>query len=129
MSTIFLSIQATYKALDIALFSKNTLLDCIFDSKTNTSSCIIQHLQGILANNKLHLNNLVFIAINNGPGAFISLRVAIATVNGIHAAIGIPLVGINGLQALTKDVVLNFKEKRVSFTIVYRIFITLAGSK
>lgn len=57
----------------------------------------------LLANNQLTLNDIAFIGTNAGPGPFTTLRVAIATVNGISFANKIPLIAIDGLSVLLEE--------------------------
>lgn len=110
----FLAIQNTYDQVQMALCLDGTLSKIISLDKTVASKECICALEQLLAQNSVSLNNLSYIAVNQGPGPFTTLRVVISTVNGLSFARGIPLVGINGLQALagehpapTKVVLLN----------------------
>jgi tRNA threonylcarbamoyladenosine biosynthesis protein TsaB len=101
---LFLSIQSSYKELEVSLFFANKLVDSVLNTKENASSYLISVIDSVLVKNMLKLSDLSFIAINKGPGAFISLRVAIATINGIYAATKIPLIGVSGLEALAREI-------------------------
>jgi len=100
MSQRFLSIQATYAHACVALFSEHTCLGALTNSHTSASSHLIPLAMQLLAAHNLTLDDISFIAVDQGPGAFTSLRVALATVNGISFARRIPLVGVNSLDAL-----------------------------
>ena len=50
------------------------------------------------------LSDLSFIAIDQGPGAFTSLRVTIATANALGFASKTPLIGIDSLDALALQI-------------------------
>ncbi len=67
----------------------------------------------LLEDQNLQLADLDFIAIDKGPGAFTSLRVALATVNGIAFAHRIPLVGVDSLDALTYDVTIQITDHKI----------------
>jgi tRNA threonylcarbamoyladenosine biosynthesis protein TsaB len=99
----FLAVQATYQQLEIGLFKDHQLLSLIKEDKKRASAMIIEHLNAVLQNNDVQLGDLSFIAVNQGPAPFTSLRVVIATVNGIAFAKEIPLVGIDGLAAFMQE--------------------------
>jgi tRNA threonylcarbamoyladenosine biosynthesis protein TsaB len=94
----YLAIQTTYEQLVIGLFDDNQLIDQINEDKKKASTTIILHIDDLLKKNKISLQNLAFIAVNQGPAPFTSLRVVIATVNGISFARGLPLVGVDALD-------------------------------
>jgi len=100
MKTAFVSIDATYVHSSLTIFAEGKPLEDLFLNDIRASSHLIPHLSSLLANHNLLLNDLSFIAINKGPGSFTSLRVAVATVNGIAFGINMPLIGVDGLTAL-----------------------------
>ena len=53
----------------------------------------------------MSVSDVSFIALDQGPGAFTSLRVLIATVNAFGFNNTIPLIGIDGLDALAEETV------------------------
>ena len=99
----FLSIQGSYQTLEIALWQKASLAPVSKQITRQVSSQFIPLIQLMLNDAGLTLTDLDFIAVDHGPGAFISLRVAIATVNGIAYVQNTPLIGINGLDALAHE--------------------------
>jgi tRNA threonylcarbamoyladenosine biosynthesis protein TsaB len=101
--TTFLSIQNTYQEVQVALFSDQNLIDGITVDKAIASKRIISMLDNLLHKNGIQLNDISFIAVNQGPGPFTSLRIVIASVNGISFAQDIPLIGIDGLKALLAE--------------------------
>lgn len=112
----FMSIEGSYSHVEVALYCKKSTpetsskkslakISSIAKNDVKASSHLIPYIDTILQENKLTINNLSFIAIDNGPGAFTSLRVCIATVNGIAFAYKIPLIGVNGLYALCQETV------------------------
>ncbi|MFH1644588.1 MAG: tRNA (adenosine(37)-N6)-threonylcarbamoyltransferase complex dimerization subunit type 1 TsaB [bacterium] len=111
MSTTFLAIEGSYTNLQIALFKDKTCIQKISGDNLKASSTLILKIDEILKQNKIKLSDLDFISVNQGPGAFTSLRVIIATVNGISFATKIPLIGIDGLDALSEQTLNLFSEK------------------
>ena len=114
MSSLFLSLQGSYKQLQIALFKDKILIDSVLEESSRASAMLIPHLKAILKKNGQSLASLNFVAVDQGPGAFTSLRVMIATVNALSFATKIPVIGIDGLDALahqTKSMTQSGAEK------------------
>lgn len=98
--THFLSIQNTYDAVEVALFKNNEMLAMGTEDKLRASKYFFTLIETILDNQKLAFKDLSFLAVNQGPGPFTTLRVVIACVNGLNLATQIPLIGIDALDAL-----------------------------
>ncbi len=101
--SIFIAIQNTYDTLELALFNDTNIIGKRADDKRNASRSFIPLLDDLLHTNNYCLQDLSFIAVNQGPGPFSSLRVVIASANGLHFASNIPLIGIDGLKAMVTE--------------------------
>lgn len=112
MEPTFLSIQASYKTIDIALMQGNTVLGRHYD-QSKASASLIPTVDTLLAAHHVKLNDLAMIVVDQGPGAFTSLRVAIATVNGISFASNIKLMGVDGLDGLAAQTSRANKEAKI----------------
>jgi tRNA threonylcarbamoyl adenosine modification protein YeaZ len=109
----FLSIQNNYHQVELALFKDSHILTSLAISKIDASSQLMLTIKSLLAEHHLSFKDLSFIAANQGPGPFTTLRVVIATVNGISFATRIPLIGVDGL-----DVFLNeYKDTQYPVTV------------
>lgn len=102
-SYYYLAIQSSYQSLQIGLFSQDACVEKQIINGIRASSHLIIHIDTMLKKHNQTLEILQFIAIDAGPGAFTSLRVAIATINGIGFSQKTQLIGVNGLEALFKD--------------------------
>ncbi len=100
MTCLFVSIQGTYNKIELALFNNAICLQTVSKTDAKASSSLVPLLNDLLSHHNLSLKDLAFIAVDKGPGAFTSLRVTIASVNGIAFSQKIPLIGINSLEAL-----------------------------
>lgn len=100
-----LAIYGSYKTTELAVLDGNTVIAVSTDDSTRASSSLIPSINRMLSAHGLVLSDINFIAADCGPGAFTSLRVAISTINGIGFASKIPLIGIDGLDALAYEVV------------------------
>lgn len=103
MDSKFLALQGSYKQLQIALFHNTRLIEKIVEEGSRSSAMLIPHINTLLQNNQFDLTALNFIVIDQGPGAFTSLRVTISSVNALAYALKIPLIGIDGLDALAEQ--------------------------
>ncbi len=99
----FLALQSTYQSLELALFTSENLIAQATIDKHSASKSLIPVLNQLLSSNAITHNDLAFIAVNQGPGPFTTLRVLITTVNGIGFASCVPLVGIDGLAAFIEE--------------------------
>lgn len=110
----FLGIQGTYSGLQISFFRSGDLCDQVSLTGTKASSRLVPALNDLFKRHQFSLSDLDFIAVDKGPGAFTSLRVTLATVNGIGYAAGVPLIGVNGLKALAQEAIESAAQERVS---------------
>lgn len=99
----FLALQNNFHQIEVALFNNTDLLGMHAISKIEASSDLILTIKELLNTHHLTFKNLSFIAANQGPGPFTTLRVVIATVNGISFAARTPLVGVDGLDAFLDE--------------------------
>ncbi len=111
MKPVFFSIQGSYKQIEIALFRGLEELYNIKEENLKASSRLIPSFVDILQSNSLSLGDVKFISLDQGPGAFTSLRVLISTINGIGFARDVPLIGINGLEALACETLSCIKKQ------------------
>lgn len=99
----YLVLQSTYDLIEIGLGADHTLLDQVSLNKMDANRNLILEINSLLLKHNLTLEQLSFIATNLGPAPFTSLRVVIVTANGLAFATGIPLIGVNGLQAFVTE--------------------------
>lgn len=95
-----ISVQHTYDSIELAVFNETTNLETITKPKTAASAQIIPCMNQLLERHNLSYTDLSFVGVNQGPGPFTTLRVVIATINGLgFAQPKVPLVAVNGLEA------------------------------
>jgi tRNA threonylcarbamoyladenosine biosynthesis protein TsaB len=61
---------------------------------------ITLEIEKLLKSCNLHLSDLNFVAINEGPGSFTGLRVGSSTAKGLCFGLKIPLLTIKGIEAM-----------------------------
>lgn len=61
------------------------------------------YINEILKRNNFTVNDLDGIAVSEGPGSYTGLRIGVATVKGLCYALGIPMMAVSTLKALSKQ--------------------------
>ena len=95
-----IAIQSTYHTVDVGLYDGIQSLDERTIDKKDASAQLMHTLEALCSAHKWRLLDVQCIVVNQGPGPFTTLRTVIASVNGLSFATGIPLLGINALEAL-----------------------------
>lgn len=96
----FLIFQAQSTLYEVGLFSNTHCIAFHQEDKKYSSRNLIPAIDSLLQQNNLHLTTIDALGVNQGPGPFTGLRIAIATANGLSFAAGIPVIGHNSLEAL-----------------------------
>lgn len=100
---LFLVIQNTYEELQIALLQGVRLIAFQSIPKMEASTRFISVLENVLSQHNIALAQIPFIAVNQGPGPFTTLRTVLACANGLSFASKIPLIGVDGLDAFIQQ--------------------------
>ncbi|MGD1997852.1 MAG: tRNA (adenosine(37)-N6)-threonylcarbamoyltransferase complex dimerization subunit type 1 TsaB [Candidatus Dependentiae bacterium] len=115
----FLVLSGSYSTLSLAFCRSAKFIFSHTAENVRASAQLLplieQHLL-IPAQSTIH--DIDFIAVDAGPGAFTSLRVLLATVNGLGLAVQKPIVSCDGIAVLGQELVqknTNAAEKRVLF--------------
>lgn len=106
----FIALQHTYDGVQIGLFEENNMLKMATDDKKRASKTVVALVEKLLQANGSSFDDLLFFAANQGPGPFTTLRVVIASANGLAFATKKPMIGVDGLDALLDE----YKNKTVS---------------
>ncbi len=96
----FLVIHITSSVCTIALIKHETVCSQTSVDKYTASKNLIPMIHNLLTSSSIMLSDVSCIIVNQGPAPFSTLRSVLATVNGLHLATAIPLVGIDTLKAM-----------------------------
>ncbi len=99
----FLAVNSTYTTVECGLFSNARLIDHREMDHKQASKELMLSIAELFAQNDISFSAISFIACNQGPGPFTTLRVAIASANGLGFAMKLPLIGIDGLDCFMKE--------------------------
>lgn len=104
-----LSIETSQKVCSVAIHKNQELLinTTIFSDKS-ASGQLVPIIEQSLLNCQLKPKDLNAVAVAKGPGSYTGLRIAVSTAKGLCLAIDKPLIAINTLKAMAKQVVPYF---------------------
>lgn len=107
-----LSIETSQKVCSVAIHKNQELLinTTLFSDKS-ASGQLVPIIEQSLLNCQLKTNNLNAIAVAKGPGSYTGLRIAVSTAKGLCLAIDTPLIAIDTLKAMAKQVVEYFPKE------------------
>ena len=69
-------------------------------SENGTTNFLMQSIEEITNKSKINRSEISVVYLDIGPGYYTSLRIGLAVAQGICGSLGIPLVPVNGLDAL-----------------------------
>lgn len=99
MNQPYLTLQADYDGITVALCSQGQVVALSSISKMDACKKLMVTIGQLLQAHEVIWTDLTYLAVNQGPAPFTTLRVVITTANALNFAHNIPLVGIDGLQA------------------------------
>src|SRR3972149_2285545 len=95
-----LAIDTSSNIVSIALSHKGEILASLtWKTTRNHTIELLPNLVCLLQQAKVELGSTEAIIVARGPGSFNGLRVGISTAKGLAAALNIPLLGVNTLEA------------------------------
>ena len=100
----YVALHGSYSSLQLAFCKGEECLSVIKQDDVRASSHLITYLDSLLSQHATRLQELDFFVVDYGPGAFTSLRVTIAAVNGLGFAVQTKLIPVSGLDALLMQI-------------------------
>ncbi len=92
------------------------VIKSMMEENKKVSKTLLPHIDSLLKEHHLTLKDIQFIAATTGPAPLTTLRSTLATINGIAAASGIPLIGLSTLDILSEEPLLS--EQQASLAIL-----------
>ena len=89
----FLIINCTGKDDKIGLKINNSFYIHNFQTKSKNNEILVLTILNFLKKHKVNINHNFSIIVNNGPGSFSTIRVALAVAKGIEISKKTPLYG------------------------------------
>lgn len=111
---IFITISSTYSTVAIGLFVGKKLVQSITIDHKQACVSLLGNIDQLLTSHQRALKDLAFIAINQGPGPYTTLRITLTIADGLAFATGIPLVGVDGFTAFIDEI----KDPQFDYTVI-----------
>ncbi len=104
--SIILNIETATKNCSVALAKEGKTLACKEIAEQNFSHAEKLHvfIEELLVENNLQFSDLNAIAVSQGPGSYTGLRIGVSSAKGFCYALNIPLIAIDTLQLLAKQI-------------------------
>lgn len=99
--TALLAIDTAAPRLQLALLRDDRVDTLVEDMPTGQAERIFPAIAELLARNNVTYAELTRLAVTTGPGSFTGLRIGLSAARGLALALGVPLVGVPSLFALS----------------------------
>ena len=97
---MILAIDTSTDTASLALAQDNTVLaELTWRSRQNHTTQLLPNLNTLFKLTETDVKSLTAIIIAQGPGSFNGLRVGVSAAKGLAFSLGIPIIGINSLEA------------------------------
>jgi tRNA threonylcarbamoyladenosine biosynthesis protein TsaB len=97
---MILGVDTSLSFMSVALLDGGSLLGgVVLEGKDSRNEKLLPAIDWLLRENGRTLSDLVLVAVTRGPGSFTGVRIALATVQGLGLALGIPICGFSTHQA------------------------------
>ncbi len=104
MTTPLLAIDTAAPRLQLALLRGEHADTIVEDMSQGQAERIFPAIDELLGRGGLTYKDLVRIAVTTGPGSFTGLRIGLSAARGLGLALGVPVVGVPSLLALSLPV-------------------------
>jgi tRNA threonylcarbamoyladenosine biosynthesis protein TsaB len=104
--TYILNIETATKNCSVSLAKNGETVLCKEIAEQGYSHAEKLHvfIEDILKETGISVQDLKAIAVSKGPGSYTGLRIGVSTAKGLCYALGIPLISVDTLQVLAKQV-------------------------
>jgi tRNA threonylcarbamoyladenosine biosynthesis protein TsaB len=104
-----LNIETATKNCSVSLAKNGETILCKEIAEQGYSHAEKLHvfIEEILKETGIGVNDLNGIAVSKGPGSYTGLRIGVSSAKGLCYALGIPLISVDTLQVLAKQVVIE----------------------
>ena len=95
-----LSLSTSGQYISAAIFDVKLVSSFIFKSDKGSTSLLLNQIEELCKKTNIKRKDLDAIYFDNGPGYYTGLRIGLSVSQGICGSLGIPIVPVNGLDAL-----------------------------
>ena len=107
--SFILNLETATKNCSVALAKNGKTIACKEIATQNFSHAEKLHvfIEEILSENNIQFSDLNAFAVSQGPGSYTGLRIGISSAKGFCFALNIPLIAIDTLQLLAKQITIE----------------------
>jgi tRNA threonylcarbamoyladenosine biosynthesis protein TsaB len=95
-----LAISSSGKYISVALHDDFLVASSTVLAQNGTTNLLMQNIDELTKKSDIKRDQIELVYLDIGPGFFTSLRIGLAVAQGICGSLGIPLIPVNGLDAL-----------------------------
>jgi tRNA threonylcarbamoyl adenosine modification protein YeaZ len=95
-----LSISTSGKYISVAIHDDKLISSSSVLSENGTTNLLMKSIDEITKKSRIEKSDINVVYLDIGPGYYTSLRIGLAVAQGVCGSLGIPLVPVNGLDAL-----------------------------
>ena len=95
-----LSISTSGKYISVAIHDDKLISTSSVLSENGTTNLLMKSIDEITKKSRIEKSDISVVYLDIGPGYYTSLRIGLAVAQGVCGSLGIPLVPVNGLDAL-----------------------------
>ena len=97
-----LGIETSTNICSVAVLNEDRTEKIESEIPNSHSEVLGVFIKKILSNINLKIDQLDAIAVSKGPGSYTGLRIGVSTAKGLCYGAGIPLIGINTLEGMSR---------------------------
>lgn len=108
---LILNIESSTEVCSVTLAENGVIIQTLENlAGQNHAMLVTKYIQEIFSNQGLTIDKLNAVSVSGGPGSYTGLRIGVASAKGICYALGIPLIAITSLAAMSHHVIENNAE-------------------
>lgn len=108
--SLIINIDSTSETALVNIAEDGVVLFEEVNTKQNDHAAFLQPaIQSLLVKAGINLKNIDAVAVSHGPGSYTGIRVGLATAKGLCYALNKPLLVVNQLELIAKDIIENYK--------------------
>ena len=115
--SLILNIESSSKICSVALSLNGTLLYLkeTDDKEFLHSKLLTVFIEDVFSKTGYKTTDLKAVAVSKGPGSYTGLRIGVSTAKGIAYSLGIPVISVETLQAMSSEISQKYKEENTLY--------------